>query len=180
MSYHDRSSNVRFVTGAARQPHHLGRDRVLGFTPRLASDPGNKKRIMLPNDVPELAHFHDKPSRRSALRKAIGDVWRQERPSCQAVLVFLGAFAAAVFIMCSAPVPAQVGPPWPRLMFYGGVAIACAIVAARGVRVCGQRLRYSLRCQLESQGIPCCFVCGYNLTGNVSGVCSECGKEVLV
>lgn len=25
---------------------------------------------------------------------------------------------------------------------------------------------------------PTCQTCGYNLTGNVSGVCPECGKEI--
>jgi len=28
---------------------------------------------------------------------------------------------------------------------------------------------------LADEGIPCCTSCGYNLTGNVSGICPECG-----
>ncbi len=30
------------------------------------------------------------------------------------------------------------------------------------------------------KGRPCCRRCGYNLTGNVSGVCPECGEKVDV
>lgn len=29
---------------------------------------------------------------------------------------------------------------------------------------------------LAARGEPICTACGYNLTGNVSGVCPECGK----
>jgi predicted RNA-binding Zn-ribbon protein involved in translation (DUF1610 family) len=35
------------------------------------------------------------------------------------------------------------------------------------------------RCGRASTQEPCCRKCGYNLTGNVSGVCPECGTPVL-
>ncbi len=31
---------------------------------------------------------------------------------------------------------------------------------------------------LADEGCPCCQSCGYDLTGNVSGRCSECGVDV--
>jgi predicted Zn-ribbon and HTH transcriptional regulator len=31
--------------------------------------------------------------------------------------------------------------------------------------------------ELKNHGIPCCTSCGYDLTGNVSGACPECGSE---
>ncbi len=31
---------------------------------------------------------------------------------------------------------------------------------------------------LMDQGIPCCVQCGYNLEGNVSGICPECGERI--
>lgn len=34
-----------------------------------------------------------------------------------------------------------------------------------------------LRWRRQRKGL--CVACGYNLTGNVSGVCSECGREVV-
>jgi len=43
------------------------------------------------------------------------------------------------------------------------------------VLVCGI-LRLVLRDVYEASGV--CYNCGYNLTGNVSGVCPECGKRV--
>jgi hypothetical protein len=39
------------------------------------------------------------------------------------------------------------------------------------------RVRRSLRQQLFERGVPICVVCGYDLTGNESGVCPECGVE---
>ena len=37
--------------------------------------------------------------------------------------------------------------------------------------------RPRLRVQLVASGISICIPCGYNLTGNVSGVCPECGSS---
>ena len=41
-----------------------------------------------------------------------------------------------------------------------------------------RKVRLSLRRQLVDQGVPICIPCGYNLTGNVSGVCPECSTVV--
>ena len=30
----------------------------------------------------------------------------------------------------------------------------------------------------KTSDCPCCLTCGYNLTGNVSGVCPECGEKI--
>ena len=40
------------------------------------------------------------------------------------------------------------------------------------------RIRRDLRRQLFEQGHPICIPCGYNLTGNDSGRCPECGWEI--
>ena len=42
------------------------------------------------------------------------------------------------------------------------------------------RYRRFLRERLSASGIPICVKCGYDLTGNTSGVCPECGVEVQV
>jgi len=39
-------------------------------------------------------------------------------------------------------------------------------------------VRRSLRKQLAEMEVPCCIHCGYDLTGNVSGVCPECGEKI--
>ena len=38
-------------------------------------------------------------------------------------------------------------------------------------------IRRQIRVQLTQRGIPICIPCGYDLTGNVSGVCPECGMN---
>ena len=40
-----------------------------------------------------------------------------------------------------------------------------------------ERQRF-LRQRLNDRGIPICMTCGYDLTGNVNGVCPECGTEI--
>ena len=39
------------------------------------------------------------------------------------------------------------------------------------------RYRRFLRARLNAAGIPICMKCGYDLTGNESGVCPECGTR---
>ena len=39
-------------------------------------------------------------------------------------------------------------------------------------------IQRSLREQLAESGIPVCIQCGYDLTGNESGVCPECGERI--
>ncbi len=41
-----------------------------------------------------------------------------------------------------------------------------------------KRLRRFFREELCKCGLPTCLGCGYNLTGNTSGVCPECGTEI--
>lgn len=42
-----------------------------------------------------------------------------------------------------------------------------------------RRLRRSLRLQARRKGVFLCIPCGYDLTGNVSGRCPECGAGVI-
>ncbi len=41
-----------------------------------------------------------------------------------------------------------------------------------------RKLDRSIWRQLSDRCIPICIPCGYDLTGNTSGVCSECGREL--
>ena len=56
----------------------------------------------------------------------------------------------------------------------GGVTGGTGFVALRWYS--RHRYRRFLRERLNSQGIPICMKCGYDLTGNVSGICPECGS----
>lgn len=55
-------------------------------------------------------------------------------------------------------------PPWAPLALFTAGPVWCLL---------GVRLR---RARRRRRG--CCLKCGYNLTGNVSGVCPECGAPV--
>ena len=44
--------------------------------------------------------------------------------------------------------------------------------------ICGPEWRRYLRQELSARGVPICMQCGYDLTGNEWGVCSECGQPV--
>jgi hypothetical protein len=54
-------------------------------------------------------------------------------------------------------------PHWLLILLF---SLAPVLTLYRGYR------RY------RREGAKCCLKCGYNLTGNVSGVCPECGAEV--
>ena len=41
-----------------------------------------------------------------------------------------------------------------------------------------RRIRRSIRQQLRERGMRICLECGYNLTGNTSGMCPECAAKV--
>jgi hypothetical protein len=65
----------------------------------------------------------------------------------------------------------RVGNVWFGI---AGVTIAGLIYTPRGIA----SMRQSLWKQLADKGIPCCIHCGYDLTGNESGKCPECGKPI--
>ena len=43
-----------------------------------------------------------------------------------------------------------------------------------------RKLDRSIWRALVDRGVSICFHCGYDLTGNTSGVCSECGRESIL
>ncbi len=53
--------------------------------------------------------------------------------------------------------------------------IICVLVSLCGLAVCSKV--WFLRRQTD-MNLPCCDDCGYNLTGNQSGTCPECGHTV--
>ena len=72
------------------------------------------------------------------------------------------------------PAPYHPGSPGPE--FAIGIAFAFSFIAAPFigiVTIIAGYLLYRARPKLE--GI---CICGYDLTGNVSGICPECGRTV--
>jgi len=62
-----------------------------------------------------------------------------------------------------------------------GVLLPLLLGVLAGVQACRVIVRMdvqSLRAKVtrdDGQGLACCPNCGYDLTGNVSGICPECG-----
>jgi hypothetical protein len=63
---------------------------------------------------------------------------------------------------------------WPMQPFYVGIALPLWIPALMAALCAG------LLVWLERRRLPpqCCQACGYDLTGNASGTCPECGSIV--
>ena len=119
---------------------------------------------------PELLRFPDwvtaKQAYLQARRQLGANSWFGMR--CRVVLV-VGLFLAVSIIK----MPEQVGVPF-ILRWVLAVLIPLFLVKAL-FWLFRKSIRRSIREQLTGMGIPCCVHCGYNLEGNVSGVCPECG-----
>lgn len=63
---------------------------------------------------------------------------------------------------------------WLRLLAPGIGAMVAGVLTLWLVR---RRITLNVRQQLMERGLPTCLACGYDLTGNVSGACSECGTS---
>jgi hypothetical protein len=62
--------------------------------------------------------------------------------------------------------------PFMQWLLPGVVAALAVYLVIWLVR---RRITRNLRQQLTERGLPTCMACGYDLTGNLSGVCPECG-----
>jgi hypothetical protein len=125
--------------------------------------------------LPELDRFPRKEDRHSAFQKAY-EAAGDNRYG-------LGAFALGV-IICLTPewspwlLPQGAILSWITngsmgWFFLLGTTAATLVYLPRARHL----MRRSLWRQLAESDIPCCVRCGYDLTGNRSGVCPECGVE---
>ena len=87
-----------------------------------------------------------------------------------------GPLAALVCLALATTISSD-APPWLEWLFVGAGATAGLI--------CAPALLYQMRGSfLHGDALPPtpateCHACGYNLTGNTSGYCPECGARVL-
>lgn len=118
---------------------------------------------------PELRHYPSVNDRRDVMRR-----WEARRrlPS-QWLLLFLAMFVVSPVLSY----PLMVLADRYRLI---GILVWLAMVGSIGFavrviyfRIGGGRFRAFIRNDLLSQQI--CWRCGYDLTGNETGCCSECG-----
>ena len=70
------------------------------------------------------------------------------------------------------PTPTVVVSEWLVVPLWF-VCVLTAILPAIWLR------RYRCDSRLRTDGMPHCAKCDYNLTGNVSGICPECGASIL-
>ena len=119
---------------------------------------------------PELDHFESRQAGHDALRRAKwATIWRSW-PVLLYYCFILAIAAVGPFVLPFLGVPLL----WRSRTRLG--LLVFVIVSVSHVAVLSRhRIRRNLRQQLAVRGQPICVPCGYDLTGNESGVCPECG-----
>ena len=118
--------------------------------------------------VPELHLLKDTDERIRALQFCRNAIRRRT------ILLF-------VLLMIVGPLGIFIYPGvllWPRAIRIGGAFVFGCLVGFGYLWLCRSRLQRPMREYLNSSGMRVCMDCGYNLTGNVSGVCPECGEQI--
>ena len=129
---------------------------------------------LLPFRFPELQRV-DPPDRRKLWNAAFGRILKQP-----AYWLIAGGSQMAAQVCLNIPVSrfarsrGLYGPLVEYVLPFG-IALLMVVpitwIVRRGV---ARNLREELNCL----GFPTCVKCSYNLTGNLSGTCPECGKPV--
>jgi len=115
---------------------------------------------------PELMRFH-------APEEALSGMVKHQTPLF--VVIYLVTFAVyfgVYFTWLDDHIPRVIRP----VLF----ALGSVICGVLGYALLRKRLRRGLRRELRAEGVMLCIPCGYDLQGNQSGVCPECGKAVEV
>lgn len=62
--------------------------------------------------------------------------------------------------------------------FFPLMIVLQALAIVGPMLILRSRLRRTARLELANLGVPICLACSYDLTGNESGTCPECGTKV--
>jgi hypothetical protein len=114
---------------------------------------------------PELARFPTLREKRLALQRATGARPSRRRTSRESLITWL--FSVDLMLILS---------PWMRYFLFVAFPLLVMVLLVHLARILVTRgqVRGALQRLLLAQGI--CGCCGYDLTGNTSGVCPECGQ----
>ncbi len=125
---------------------------------------------------PELVHVGDAEARR-VLEQTLAATWLSFFvPSSLPVLV--GLLMPFGIIGISWLVGSFGASGAAALGIYMGGTVLTVLSLLVAFRLCRKRIRNKLRQALSKRGYPICETCGYNLTGNTSGTCPECGTDI--
>ena len=121
--------------------------------------------VLLHRLFPELARFDNRGQKVEAWDNAIRGMYRRWR-----FWVVLAAIAV-VYVIVIVEIVDRLGPAlirWSWVLSFIPFLIAASLFR--------RSIQASLRRQLLAMGKPICLKCGYDLTGNTSGICPECGE----
>lgn len=125
----------------------------------------------------ELKHV-PRESRRHLLKAGYAPVKRRWAYMVILGVTFSGLLGACWFVADVAWVYWG-APNWVGLLgFIPGPVVAFVGASTLTLRVFRRRVRRELRELLRQRGIKVCPRCGYNLAGNESGICPECGTVI--
>ncbi len=126
---------------------------------------------------PELALFKTKDEARRAMIRSLRSVRGAHVGAFVLVGLPLFLVVAVAFSSTFALLSRHVVlPDW--LQSVVGCVVVGSISGAAITRLLSKRIRRCLREELVKSQQPVCTGCGYNVTGNTSGVCPECGKGI--
>jgi Na+/melibiose symporter-like transporter len=121
---------------------------------------------------PELERLPTKKARREAwsiAKRTVSTSWRY----WAAIAGIVAPSAVLQFSLRRLGIPmAWRGP-------FRGLVVAITVILCWAILLAFRKtIRRTLWRLLLDHGIPCCTSCGYDLTGNESGICPECGEPV--
>ena len=118
--------------------------------------------------LPELLLFRPGQERKRMLKQV------RSTPRAIVASVLFGLANCALYVLTSEYIIALGLSKSMVTLLYLAYVLAALSVPTWFTR---RAIRRELRVQLTQRGIPICIPCGYDLTGNVSGVCPECGTK---
>lgn len=136
------------------------------------------RRIPLGQSYPELTRFKSAEAAQCAWQCALRSVRHfHVRVYCCVVIPIL---AAAFFLLMSVVFGLAHGSK-DRLRYVlpGTLMLWAAMGRYSTRRLLRRRMEYTLRMELLGLGEQICLACGYDLTGNESGRCPECGAKAV-
>lgn len=129
--------------------------------------------IPLAGLFPELSHFPDRAARDAAFSSAKLRVIRAKRRWILLVAAMSGVGLAIALLGLGLKIVFGTNVAWLG-SFAGPLTLLVWVWVAN---IAFRRpIQRDLREQLVARGVPICLACGYDLRGNTSGRCPECGS----